>query len=216
MKHLIVANWKMNPSTLEEAKSIFNQVKEMGAVICPPFIYLSALGANGAQDCSWESGGAFTGEVSPQMLKDLGVEYVILGHSERRKYQKETDAIIGKKIKAALGAGLKVILCIDRISQIKRDLKEIENWKLEIENFVVAYEPVFAIGTGKACPPEKAEKMRLAIKKVLGESVLVLYGGSVNSQNTEDYIKKAHFDGLLVGGASLKPKEFIDIVKIAG
>ena len=206
----------MNPSTLEEAKSIFNQVKEMGAVICPPFIYLSALGANGAQDCSWESGGAFTGEVSPQMLKDLGVEYVILGHSERRKYQKETDAIIGKKIKAALGAGLKVILCIDRISQIKRDLKEIENWKLEIENFVVAYEPLFAIGTGKACSPEKAEKMRLAIKKVLGESVLILYGGSVNSQNTEDYIKKAHFDGLLVGGASLKPKEFIDIVKIAG
>jgi len=215
MKHLIVANWKMNPSTLEEAKSIFNQVKETGAVICPPFVYLSALGANGAQDCFYEEKGAFTGEVSPQMLKNLAVEYVILGHSERRKYQKETNELVGKKIEAALGAGLKVILCVDRVSQIKNALKEIGNWKLKIENLAVAYEPLFAIGTGKACPPEKAEKMRVAIKKVLGESALVLYGGSVNSQNTEDYIKKAHFDGLLVGGASLKPKEFIDIVRIA-
>jgi|SRR3989344_717960 len=206
MKHLIVANWKMNPSTLEEAKNIFNQVKETGAVICPPFVYLSVLGANGAQDCSWESGGAFTGEISPQMLKDLGVEYVILGHSERRKYQKETNELIEKKFKAALSAGLKPILCIDQISQLPKDIKN---------GFVVAYEPLFAIGTGKACPPEKAEKIRMAVKKALGERVLVLYGGSVNSQNTEDYIKKAHFDGLLVGGASLKPKEFIDIVRIA-
>jgi len=206
MKHLIVANWKMNPSTLEEAKNIFNQVKETGAVICPPFVYLSVLGANGAQDCSWESGGAFTGEISPQMLKDLGVEYVILGHSERRKYQKETNELIEKKFKAALSAGLKPILCIDQISQLPKDIKN---------GFVVAYEPLFAIGTGKACPPEKAEKIRMAVKKALGERVLVLYGGSVNSQNTEDYIKKAHFDGLLVGGASLKPQEFIDIVKIA-
>jgi len=123
MKHLIVANWKMNPSTLEEAKNIFNQVKETGAVICPPFVYLSVLGANGAQDCSWESGGAFTGEISPQMLKDLGVEYVILGHSERRKYQKETNELIEKKFKAALSAGLKPILCIDQISQLPKDIK---------------------------------------------------------------------------------------------
>ncbi|MBI2041776.1 MAG: triose-phosphate isomerase [Candidatus Nealsonbacteria bacterium] len=215
MKHLIVANWKMNPSTLEEAKDIFNQVKETGAVICPPFVYLSALGANGAQDCFYEDKGAFTGETSFLMLKNLGVEYVILGHSERRKYQKETDAIIGKKIKASLAADLKVILCVDRISQIKNALKKIENWKLKIGNLVIAYEPLFAIGTGKACPPERAEKMRVAIKKVLGESVLVLYGGSVNSQNAKDYVAKASFDGLLVGGASLKPKEFIDIVKIA-
>ena len=204
MKHLIVANWKMNPSTLEEAKNIFNQVKETGAVICPPFVYLSVLGANGAQDCSWESGGAFTGEISPQMLKDLGVEYVILGHSERRKYQKETNELIEKKFKAALSAGLKPILCIDQISQLPKDIKN---------GFVVAYEPLFAIGTGKACPPEKAEKIRMAVKKALGERVLVLYGGSVNSQNTEDYIKKAHFDGLLVGGASLKSEEFIDIIR---
>ncbi|MBI2626008.1 MAG: triose-phosphate isomerase [Candidatus Nealsonbacteria bacterium] len=213
MKPLIVANWKMNPATLEEAKNLFDQVKETGAVICPPFVYLSALRANGAQDCFWEEKGAFTGEISAQMLKDLGVEYVILGHSERRKYQKETDEIISKKIKAALGAGLKVILCIDRISQIKKDLQEIENWKLKIENLTVAYEPLFAIGTGKACPPERAEKMKIAVKKFLGPDTPVLYGGSVNSQNAGEYVKDAGFDGLLVGGASLKPVEFIDIIK---
>lgn len=202
MKPLIVANWKMNPSTLAEAEIIFNQVKETGAIICPPFIYLSALKANGAQDCFWEEKGAYTGEISPQMLKDLGVEYVIIGHSERRKYQKETDEIAEKKLKAALAAGLKPILCVDKISQLPKDIKD---------SFIVAYEPLFAIGTGKACPPEKAEKMRIAIKNKI--NFPVLYGGSVNSQNAGDYIKGAHFDGLLVGGASLKPAEFIDIIK---
>jgi len=203
MKPLIVANWKMNPPSLQEAITLFNAVKNTGAIICPPFVYLSALKANGAQDCFYEEKGAFTGEISPQMLKNLGVEYVILGHSERRKYQKETDATIKKKLIAALAAGLKPILCIDKISQLPKDVKE---------GFIVAYEPLFAIGTGKPCPPEQAEKMRLAIKKQVNSSVL--YGGSVNSQNAADYIKKAHFDGLLVGGVSLKPKEFVDIVKI--
>lgn len=206
MKPLIVANWKMNPSTLEEAKVIFNQIKNTGAVICPPFIYLSALKANGAQDCFWENpptgGGAFTGEISPQMLKNLGVEYVILGHSERRKYQKETNGTVGKKLKAAISAGLKPILCVDKISQLPKDIKE---------GFIIAYEPLFAIGAGKACPPETAEKIRVSIKKIV--NLPVLYGGSVNSQNARGYIKEAHFDGLLVGGASLKSQEFIDIVR---
>lgn len=204
MQPLIIANWKCNPATLEEAKNIFNQVKNLRAVICPPFTYIEALGANGAQDCFWEQGGAYTGEVSPQMLKNLGVEYVIIGHSERRKHQKETDGVVFKKLEAVLAADLKPILCIDKISQLPKNIKE---------GFVVAYEPLFAIGTGKACPPEKAEKMRLAIKKKV--NVPVLYGGSVNSQNAADYVKKAGFDGLLVGGASLKPQEFIDIVKNA-
>src|SRR3989344_8207493 len=126
MKPLIIANWKMNPLTLAEARDIFDAVQrgienidQAEVVICPPFIYLSTLGANGAQDCFYEEKGAFTGEVSPQMLKNLAVEYVILGHSERRKYQKETNELVGKKIEAALGAGLKVILCVDRVSQIK-------------------------------------------------------------------------------------------------
>jgi len=199
MKPLIVANWKMNPATLEEAKLLFNRVKDTGAIICPPFVYLSALKANGAQDCFWEGGGAYTGEISPSMLKNMGVEYVIVGHSERRKYFKETNEMIEKKLQAALGAGLKPILCIDKISQLPADLdKEV----------IVAYEPLFAIGTGKACSPEKAKKMRDSIKHTT-----VLYGGSVNSQNAKDYIYQAGFQGLLVGGASLNPKEFIDIVK---
>ena len=203
MAPLIVANWKCNPKTLGEARELFDAVKDSGAVICPPLIYLSALKANGAQDCFWEDGGAYTGEISPAMLKDLSVEYVILGHSERRKYQNETNEMIEKKIKAALAAGLKPILCIDKISQVPTD----------IGSLIIAYEPLFAIGTGKACPPEKAEEMRVSIKNKI--DVPVLYGGSVNAQNAGDYIKKARFDGLLVGGASLKPAEFIDIVKNA-
>jgi triosephosphate isomerase (TIM) len=203
MKPLIVANWKCNPKSLEEAKALFNEVKDTGAVICPPFIYLEALGANGGQDVSWAEGGAYTGEISANMLKDLRVEYVIVGHSERRKHQKETNETIVKKLKAALGAGLTPILCIDKISQIPANLDK---------RVIIAYEPLFAIGTGKACSPEKAEKMRLNINKA-AKSNAVLYGGSVNSQNAKDYIKEAGFQGLLVGGASLKPQEFIDIVK---
>jgi len=201
MKPLIVANWKMNPGSLPEAKKLFSLTKKR-AVICPPFVYLAHLRANGAQDCFWEEKGAYTGEISPQMLKRLGVKYVIVGHSERRKYQKETDKIIEKKLRAVLRAGLKPILCLDKISQLPKDIKR---------GFVVAYEPLFAIGTGKACSPERAERMRRAIKKKVG--VPVLYGGSVNSKNARDYIKKARFDGLLVGGASLKAKEFIDIIE---
>ena len=117
MKTLIVANWKMNPNSLLEAKKLFSRTKNK-TVICPPFVYLASLGANGAQDCFWEEKGAYTGEVSPQMLKKLRVKYVIVGHSERRKYQKETNSIIEKKLRAALGAGLKPILCLDKISGI--------------------------------------------------------------------------------------------------
>ncbi len=203
IKPLIVANWKMNPATLGEAKILFGRVKDTGAIICPPHVYLAVLGANGAQDCFWENpptgGGAYTGEISPVMLKNLGVEYVIIGHSERRKCLKETNEMIEKKLKAALGAGLKPILCIDKISQLPADLDK---------GVIIVYEPLFAIGTGKACSPEKAKKMRDFIKHTA-----VLYGGSVNSQNAKDYICQAGFQGLLVGGASLNPKEFIDIVK---
>ncbi|RLC35146.1 MAG: triose-phosphate isomerase [Candidatus Nealsonbacteria bacterium] len=205
-KPLIVANWKMNPPTLKEARRIFRKTgpKKTGAVICPPFCYLSALKANGAQDCHYEEKGAYTGEVSPKMLRDLGVEYVILGHSERRKYQKETDWLIEKKLKAVMRAGLRPILCIDKISQIPKKIKR---------GYILAYEPLFAIGTGKPCSIEKAKKMRDRIKKKV--KVLLLYGGSVNSSNAQGYIKEAGFDGLLVGGDSLKPREFIDIVKKA-
>jgi triosephosphate isomerase len=213
MKTLIVANWKMNPVSLAEAKKLFNTVKEgikdvknVEVVICPPFVYLSSLNVRGetsniklgAQDCFWEEKGAFTGEVSPRQLKDLGVEYVIIGHSERRKYFNETDKIVNKKLKACLKEGIKPILCIEKLSQLKGVKR----------NIIVAFEPVSAIGTGKAFGIEKAKSVRKTIR-----NKLVLYGGSVNSQNTKDYIEKAGFKGLLVGGASLKPKEFIKIVK---
>ncbi|KKT17838.1 MAG: Triosephosphate isomerase [Parcubacteria group bacterium GW2011_GWB1_43_6] len=207
MKTLIVANWKCNPKTLKEAQQLSDSIKntrEVEVVICPPFIYLSALKAKGAQDIFWEDGGAYTGEISPLMLKNMGVQYVIVGHSERRKYFKETNEIVNKKIKAALARGLKPILCIDKVSQIPHNLSK---------EVIIAYEPIFAIGTGKPCNPERAKKMRLAIERSVGGKNPILYGGSVNSQNIMDYLCQAGFRGLLVGGASLNLKEFVDIVK---
>lgn len=198
-KPLIVANWKMNPQSLKEAKVLFNKVKNAKAIICPPFIYISALKANGAQDCFWEKKGAFTGEISPVMLKNLGVEYVIVGHYERRKYLTETDEMIGKKIKACLRVGLKPILCINNISQTKGVNKKV----------ILAFEPISAIGSGRSFPVKTAKKMR----RSLASFKIVLYGGSVNSKNARDYILEAGFQGLLVGGASLDAKEFISIVK---
>ena len=224
MKPLIVANWKCNPTTLQEAKQLFNlvktgirNVKNVEIVICPPFIYLSNirhLTSNiqiGAQDCFYEKKGAFTGEISPVMLKNFGCQHVILGHSERRRYFNETDEMINKKIKAALKNGLKPILCLEKTSQIKKDLKGIS--KRESKNIILAYEPVFAIGTGKPCSIEKAKKMRISMKKNLPKNVPILYGGSVNSQNAKNYISDAGFQGLLVGGASLDSEEFIKLVK---
>jgi len=214
-KPLIIANWKCNPTTLKGAKLLFNAIgkgiknfKNVEVIICPPFLYIPKIQDTkykiqvGAQDCFWEVEGAFTGEVSPVMLKNLGVEYVILGHSERRKYQKETDEMINKKIKAAISAGLKPILCVENLSQLEKSSKDIS------EEIIVAYEPVFAIGTGKPCEPSMAKKMRDKI-----DYPRVLYGGSVNSQNAGNYIEEAGFEGLLIGGASLASKEFIEIVK---
>jgi triosephosphate isomerase len=222
VKPLIVANWKCNPTTLKKAKLLLallkrgaQGIRNVEVVICPPFIYLPILKAKGynrlafgSQDCFWEERGAFTGEVSPLMLNDLGVKYVIIGHSERRKYQRETNEIINKKLGAVLTVGLKPILCINKISQLP---KNIRSSKLKIKSLILAYEPLFAIGTGKPCLPERAKKMRMMIKKEI--NVPVLYGGSVNSQNAQDYIDKAGFQGLLVGGASLKAKEFIKIIR---
>ena len=211
MKPLIVANWKCNPTTLGEAKDLSNSInkgvkniKTAEVVICPPFVYLPVLKTTGAQDVFWGDSGAYTGQVSPLMLKNMKVKYVIVGHSERRKYFKETNEMIFKKIKAVLARGLKPILCIDKISQLPDVLDK---------KVIVAYEPLFAVGTGKPCSPERARKMRLAIELATGGKNPILYGGSVNSQNAGDYICKAGFQGLIVGGASLDPKEFIDIVK---
>jgi len=256
MRSLIVANWKCNPTNLAGAKRLFNSVKRgikktknVNVVICPPFIYIPTFQHSniptiklGAQDCFWEQSGAFTGEVSPAMLKDLGCQYVILGHSERRKLG-ETDEMINKKIKAALKENLRPILCIGETeeerkagktfevlrNQLKKDLEGIvPPTKFlvggKIENLILAYEPVWAIGTGNPCRPEDAKRVLLFLRKILKTTTRpppshkraptpILYGGSVNSENALGYIKEAGFEGLLVGGASLDSKEFIKIVE---
>ncbi len=238
MKKIIIGNWKCNPSSLEEAKAFFSsfqknvKTKEGTEVaLCPPFIYISELrkiaGQKikiGAQNCFWEDGGAFTGEISPKMLKNLGCNYIILGHSERREIFKENDDVILAKIKSVLKVGLTPILCIGEKkeergagdtfnilrSQIKKTLGELSNSR--VTNMIIAYEPIWAIGTGDNCPPNEAMTVLMFIKKELmrlfskrvSEKIPILYGGSVNSKNAFCYIE-AGFNGLLVGGASLKP-----------
>ena len=228
MKPLIIANWKMNPQSLAKARYLLSAIKKeirdiksAEIVICPPFVYLSNLEiskyqniALGSQNCFWEQKGAFTGEISAAMLKNLGCQYVIVGHSERRRLFHETNETINKKIKAALKAKLKPILCVGEISQINRCIKGIS--KKDIKKIIFAYEPIFAIGTGKPCDIKKAKKINFLVRKILNKDIKILYGGSVNSKNAGQYIKEAGFDGLLVGGASLKPIEFIKIVKGVG
>ena len=238
MQKLIVANWKMNPETAEEAKKLFDsvkngvkKVKNIEVVICPPFIYLPLLKglALGAQNVFYKESGAFTGEVSPLMLKNLNVQYVILGHSEARKYLNETNELINKKIKEVLAVGLKPIICIGEKEgedknkvlqeQLKECLKSIE--KKEFEKIIIAYEPVWAIGTGKNCSIEETMNSVLLIKKIIAdlykkeiaEKIRIIYGGSVNGKNSREYILKGGVSGLLVGGASLDVNEFTQIVK---
>ena len=235
----------MNPVSKKEAENIFSKIKKgvkkakAEVVICPPFAWLAVVSQNkggltlGAQNCFWEEKGAFTGEISPAMLKDLGAEYVIIGHSERRKYFGETDEIINKKIKAAISAELEQIFCIGETAEerngnkqeevVERQIKEGLKNVSDILGIVVAYEPVWAIGTGNACSPEDAKKMKEFIVKVIAgfygadiaDKSRILYGGSVNSQNSASYLKDAGYNGLLVGGASLNPDEFIKIIQFA-
>jgi triosephosphate isomerase len=246
MKPLIIANWKMNPQTLAEAKQLFHSIKKgleniknVEVVICPPFVYLARLQPPtlnlrlGAQNCFWEEKGAFTGEISPPMLKNLGCQYVILGHSERERYLGEIDKMTNKKIKAAISAELNPILCIGEIKKEKKrgEIPQVLKHQLEktlinlspnqLINLIIAYEPVWAIGTGKPCYPKDAGKRISIIRKIISnlyspffsQKIKILYGGSVNSKIAQDYVKKANFQGLLVGGASLKLEEFIEIAK---
>jgi len=233
---LIVGNWKMNPSNLAQAKRLFSLVakgvknlKGVRVIICPPFLYLPYFSSKnhlflGAQNCFWEKTGAFTGEISPLMLKSLKVKYVILGHSERRRIFSETDVMVAKKIKTALDLKLKPILCIGENlkeretgktkivlkKQLKGALSELKKEKLN--QVILAYEPVWAIGSGYPCDAEEAKEILLFLRKFFKNKIL--YGGSVNSQNARFYLE-AGFDGLLIGGASLKAQEFIKIIKIA-
>ncbi|MEK7080293.1 MAG: triose-phosphate isomerase [Patescibacteria group bacterium] len=238
MKNLIAANWKMNPASQKEAEEIFEQIKKgvknttEEVVVCPPFVYISALArlssealSVGGQNCFYEENGAFTGEISPAMLKDLGVEYLIIGHSERRKYFGETDETVNKKIIKALAVGLKIVFCIGETEeertagkrsevlqrQIQQGLKDV----VDINDVSVAYEPVWAIGTGNNCSVQETKESIDFIRKFVKADTKILYGGSVKSENSGAYIKEAGANGLLVGGASLNVEEFVKIVESA-
>ncbi len=233
----------MNPSSLKEVRALFEGIKkgvkntEAVVVVCPPSVYLSELKglALGAQNIYFEEKGAFTGEVSVAMLKDLDIEYVIIGHSERRKYFNETDELVNKKTKKALQAGLKVIFCIGETAEerdaekkyqvLERQIKEgLKGVTRDDSKYIsIAYEPVWAIGTGDNCSVDETMSSILFIRKMLVEiynrgiadKIRILYGGSVKSENSSAYIKKAGANGLLVGGVSLNHEEFVKIVKSA-
>lgn len=248
MRRVIIAgNWKMN-KTIGEAIDLANSIKralydipEIEIVICPPFVSLSdtrevIMETNiklGAQDCFWEKEGAFTGEVSGLMLKDAGCEYVIIGHSERRQYFGETNETVNKKVKAALAASLKPIVCVGEKLEDRKSGKtfkvvkdHVENSlsgisKIDIEKIVIAYEPVWAIGTGVNATKDEAEEVhkyiRDLLKKAYGEDlakkVRIQYGGSVKPDNIKELISEPDIDGALCGGASLNADSFIEIVK---
>ncbi len=246
---LVAGNWKMN-KTVGEALGfssglspfLADETRKKGwpeVLICPPFTALPALSAAlsdteakvGAQNLSWEKKGAFTGEISGPMLKDLGCEYVIVGHSERRHILGETDEVVGKKVRAALDSGLRPILCVGE-TLAERDNSEtltvcrrmtemgLSAVKAEeIDSVVIAYEPVWAIGTGKEAKPDDAEEVidyvRATMDQMFGDKaseVRVLYGGSVKSSNIRGFMVKETIDGALIGGASLDPEEFLRIV----
>ncbi len=243
-RKIVAGNWKMN-KTPSEAVALVNELKdlvksdEVDVVYCVPAIDIvpvveAVKGTNvkvGAENMYFEESGAYTGEISAAMLKDAGVEYVIIGHSERRDYFKEDDVLLNKKVKKAIEAGLTPILCcgetleqremgiaVDFIRlQIKSDLKDVPADKAA--NIVIAYEPIWAIGTGKTATSEQAEEICKAVRDCLkemygedtAEKVRIQYGGSVNAGNAAELFTKPNIDGALVGGASLKP-EFGKIV----
>ncbi len=247
MREIIVAgNWKMNGLTTDFENYFrkfipeIKDIKKTVVVICPPFTvlqlcntYKSKLLFFGGQNCYFEEKGAFTGEISPKMLIDCGCNFVILGHSERRIYLKESNEIISKKVKLSIKLGLRPILCVGELleerekgkteSVIKRQVTEcLQLLSIEeVKRTVIAYEPVWAIGTGKVASPSDACNVISLIRNILqqncnGEtsnSLSILYGGSVNEENIEEMMKEEMIDGVLVGGASLKPLEFAEIVK---
>lgn len=247
-KAIIAGNWKMN-KTPKEAKELLNAitplVKDAGCevIACVPYVDLATAleateGTNvkiGAENCHWAESGAFTGEISTGMLKEMGVEYVVLGHSERRQYFGETDETVNKRTKAALAAGLKPIVCVGELlwerecditeeviaRQIKLDLFNVT--EEELKNVVIAYEPVWAIGTGKTATADQAEEVcsfiRATIAKLYNQAaadaVTIQYGGSMNDGNADELLSKTNVDGGLIGGASLVAEKFATIVKAA-
>ena len=247
-KAVIAGNWKMN-KTPAEAKELITAiaplVKDAGCdvVACVPYVDIAtaieaAKGTNikiGAENCHWAVSGAFTGEISAEMLKACGVEYVITGHSERRTYFGDTDVTVQKRTRAALDAGLTVIVCVgeyleQREQGVTAELVAMQTKialggvsKEELKRIIIAYEPVWAIGTGKTATSDQAEEVCAQIRKVVGElygeavaeATTVQYGGSMNAKNCEELLSKKDVDGGLIGGASLKAPDFAVIVNAA-
>ena len=250
-KPFVAGNWKMNTdsrSSVELAKAVVSGSagvarEKVTVAVLPPFVYLqsvvravSASGvAVGAQDVYFEPKGAFTGEISPAMLKDVGCTYVLCGHSERRHVIGETDELVGKKVTAALGGGLLPILCVGELLQ-ERDAGQTEQVVerhlrtglagLSVDKMsavTIAYEPVWAIGTGRTATPQQAQEVHKFIRallarmydKALAQDIRILYGGSVKGDNARELMQQEDVDGLLVGGASLKADEFVRIIEAA-
>jgi triosephosphate isomerase len=246
MKHkLIIGNWKTNPVTLDEARRLLRSIRRTASdlkstkvVVCPPFTYIpTALSARksdvivGAQNVFFENQGSFTGEIGPLMLKNIGVEYVIVGHSERRKMG-ETDEDVSKKVKALLDEDMKPVVCVGEAehdqaghyldilkNQIKNSLAKIQ--KKYARNLIIAYEPIWAIGAKESMDPKIIHEMSIFIKKVLSDmfghdeaiSTPILYGGSVNFRNATDIISLGKVDGLLVGRESVNAPGFTELLK---
>ncbi len=248
-KTIIAGNWKMNKTPaatrqlIEELKPLVSKAKWCDIVLCVPFVDIpnaikatkGAKIAIGAQNMHFEASGAYTGEISADMLTDLGVKYVIIGHSERRQYFAETDATVNLKVHAALKAGLRPIVCVGETLE-QRDLGiTIEHIRLQVKSalsgvdstnikrIVIAYEPIWAIGTGRTATSDQAEEVCGAIRDCIREmygarvarSVTIQYGGSMNVSNAAELLSKPNVDGGLIGGASLKPIDFATIVNAA-
>jgi triosephosphate isomerase len=246
-KPFIAGNWKMNTNSATAVALASGLVKELDSVdtvdvaVCPPFVYLQSVAAAlsasnialGAQDVFYESNGAFTGEISCEMLKDCSCSYVILGHSERRHIIGETDELINKKVKAAISGGLLPIFCVGELleerdagktmevveSQIRKGLDGL--CKERVQAVTIAYEPVWAIGTGRTATPQQAQEVHAMIRGLLetlfdknvAQAMRIQYGGSAKPSNTAELMVQPDVDGLLVGGASLKVADFSQMVK---
>ena len=248
-KTIIAGNWKMNKTAsdtkkfAEELKAILPRAKWCDVVVCVPFVNIPAAlkafkdmrVAVGAENLYYEPSGAYTGEVSADMLKDLGVKYVIIGHSERRQYFGETDVTVQKRVRAALDAGLTVILCVgetleQREQGITSELVSMQTKialggvsEEELKRVIIAYEPVWAIGTGKTATAQQANEVCHTIRECIAsvysqaaaDGITIQYGGSMNAGNAAELLAQPDVDGGLIGGASLKPQDFATIVAAA-
>ncbi len=247
MKPLIAANWKMN-KTRKEIDQFFSEFLKMvpyissdrEVVIIPTFVYIPYIAEKlmgtaisyGAQNVFYEEKGAFTGEISPLMLRDLGCTYVVIGHSERRKYFCETDETVNLKVKKVLELGMRPIVCIGETLEERENNKTFEVIEKQVqgglegikisspESLVIAYEPIWAIGTGKTATPQQAEEVHRFIRKLLGDlfkdiagEIRILYGGSVKPENVAGLMEMENINGALVGGASLDPVSFYKIIR---